>query len=113
MAVDGPLDVVQYDIFSYGFMAWVVLGPILDAAGVMSAPHHYGAALGNYYSGHLAGAIEGFSRVEWDEVRQLLCWHYLPPVVALFPTSKLYLVSCCSMVPVVVRLCALLSLGRW
>ena len=33
MATDGPLDIVQYDIFSYGFMAWVVLGPQLDAAG--------------------------------------------------------------------------------
>ena len=48
MAINGPVDVVQYDIFSYGFMPWVLLGPKLDAAGVMSAPHHYGAALGNY-----------------------------------------------------------------
>jgi L-rhamnonate dehydratase len=68
MATNGPLDVVQYDIFSYGFMAWVTLGPTLDAAGVLSAPHHYGAALGNFYSGHLTGAIQNFSRVEWDEV---------------------------------------------
>lgn len=71
MATNGPLDVVQYDIFSYGFMAWVDLGQKLDAAGVRSAPHHYGAALGNYYSGHLTGAIQGFVRVEWDHVRRV------------------------------------------
>ena len=72
MATNGPLDVVQYDIFSYGFMNWVSLGPQLDEAGVMSAPHHYGGALGNYYSGHLTGAIQGFARVEWDEVSWML-----------------------------------------
>jgi L-alanine-DL-glutamate epimerase-like enolase superfamily enzyme len=67
-ARDGLIDVVQYDIFSYGFTPWLATGRQLDAWGRRSAPHHYGAHLGNYYAGHLAGAIGGFTFVEWDEV---------------------------------------------
>ena len=44
----GLVDVVQYDIFSYGMTRWLTLGRELDAAGVRSAPHHYGAHYGNY-----------------------------------------------------------------
>ena len=64
---DGLIDVVQYDVFSPGFTRWRKLGPELDAAGVHSAPHHYGAGLGNYVTGHLAPAIRNFTFVEWDE----------------------------------------------
>ncbi len=67
-ARDGLIDVVQYDIFSYGFTPWLMTGQQLDSWGRRSAPHHYGAHLGNYYAGHLAGAIDGFTFVEWDEV---------------------------------------------
>lgn len=63
----GLVDVVQYDIFGYGFTRWLALGKQLDAAGVRSAPHHYGGLFGNYASGHLAAAIRGFTFVEWDE----------------------------------------------
>jgi L-rhamnonate dehydratase len=63
----GLLDVVQYDIFSYGFTRWLTLGRELDAVGVRSAPHHYGGHYGNYAACHLAGAIRHFSYVEWDE----------------------------------------------
>jgi L-rhamnonate dehydratase len=59
--------VIQYDIFSYGFSCWLVLGRELDAAGVRSAPHHYGGHYGNYAACHLAAAIRQFSYVEWDE----------------------------------------------
>jgi L-alanine-DL-glutamate epimerase-like enolase superfamily enzyme len=37
----GLLDVIQYDIFSYGFTRWLALGRQLDAVGVRSAPHHF------------------------------------------------------------------------
>jgi L-alanine-DL-glutamate epimerase-like enolase superfamily enzyme len=63
----GLIDVLQYDIFSYGFARWLALGSELDAANVRSAPHHYGGHYGNYVAGHLAGAIERFTYVEWDE----------------------------------------------
>jgi L-alanine-DL-glutamate epimerase-like enolase superfamily enzyme len=63
----GLLGVIQYDIFSYGFTRWLALGRELDAAGVRSAPHHYGSHYGNYAACHLAGAIRHFSYVEWDE----------------------------------------------
>lgn len=66
-ARDGIVDVVQYDIFGYGFTPWLALGRQLDAWGVRAAPHHYGRHLGNYVSAHLAGAIDGFTFVEWDE----------------------------------------------
>lgn len=63
----GLLDVIQYDIFSYGFTRWLALGRQLDVVGVRSAPHHYGGYYGNYAACHLAGAIQRFSYVEWDE----------------------------------------------
>lgn len=67
-ARQGHVQVVQYDIFSHGFSNWLRTGAQLDAWGVRSAPHHYGRHLGNYVSGHLAGAIERYAFVEWDEV---------------------------------------------
>ena len=60
---------VQYDYFGYGFTRWLETGRRLDEWGVRSAPHHYGGHYGNYVSGHLAGAIERFTFVEWDEAR--------------------------------------------
>jgi L-rhamnonate dehydratase len=63
----GLVDVLQYDIFSYGFTPWLALGHQLDSWGIRSAPHHYGRHLGNYVSAHLAAAIDGFTFVEWDE----------------------------------------------
>jgi L-alanine-DL-glutamate epimerase-like enolase superfamily enzyme len=66
-AHEGVVDVIQYDIFSYGFTPWLALGRQLDAWGVRSAPHHYGGLYGNYAASHLAGAINNFTYVEWDE----------------------------------------------
>ncbi len=63
----GFVDVVQYDIFSHGFGNWLDTGAQLDGWGARTAPHHYGRHLGNYVSGHLAGAVKGFTFVEWDE----------------------------------------------
>lgn len=63
----GAVDVIQYDIFSYGFTNWLLLGQQLDGWNLRSAPHHYGGFYGNYAAGHLAGAIGRFSYVEWDE----------------------------------------------
>ncbi len=67
-ARQGRVDVVQYDIFTHGFSNWLRTGAQLDAWGARSAPHHYGRHVGNYVSGHLAGAIEGYTFAEWDEV---------------------------------------------
>lgn len=64
----GLINIVQYDIFSYGFTAWIHLAQQLDEWGVRSAPHHYGGHLGNFVSCHLAPAAEHFEFVEWDEV---------------------------------------------
>jgi L-alanine-DL-glutamate epimerase-like enolase superfamily enzyme len=66
-AVQGVVDVVQYDVFRPGFSRWMELGPQLDAAGVRSAPHHYGEPYGNYAGCHLAASIQRFEGVEWDE----------------------------------------------
>jgi L-alanine-DL-glutamate epimerase-like enolase superfamily enzyme len=65
-ARDGMVQVIQYDIFSHGLTEWMRLGPILASWGVSVAPHHYGAHLGNYVSGHLAPAAPTFAFVEWD-----------------------------------------------
>ena len=66
-AKDGLIDIVQYDIFRPGFSRWLELGPELDAAGVGTAPHHYGGHYGNYVSCHLAARVERFELVEWDD----------------------------------------------
>jgi L-alanine-DL-glutamate epimerase-like enolase superfamily enzyme len=66
-AREGLVDVIQYDIFGYGLTRWLALGRELDAAGVRSAPHHYGGHYGNYAGCHLAGALQRFTFVEWDE----------------------------------------------
>jgi len=66
-AAGGAVDVIQYDVLRPGFGRWLELGPQLDAAGVRSAPHHYGEPFGNYAACHLAASIERFEGVEWDE----------------------------------------------
>jgi L-alanine-DL-glutamate epimerase-like enolase superfamily enzyme len=66
-AREGLVDVVQYDIFGFGFTAWLELGRRLDAWQVRSAPHHYGRLVGNYAAAHLAAAVDGLAFVEWDE----------------------------------------------
>ena len=66
-AREGVIDVVQYDIFGYGFTPWLALGRTLDAWGVRAAPHHYGGHYGNYAACHLSPSIRGFTWVEWDE----------------------------------------------
>lgn len=66
-AQDGVVDVINYDIFSHGFGALLRTGQQLDEWGVQTGPHHYGGMIGNYVTGHLAGVVERFAFVEWDE----------------------------------------------
>ncbi len=67
-AREGVIDVLQFDIYGLGFSGWLNTGRQLDAWGARSAPHHYGTHIGNYSACHLAGAIQNFMYVEWDEV---------------------------------------------
>ncbi len=66
-ARDGFVDIIQYDIFSHGITNWLETGAQLDGWNVGTAPHHYGRHIGNYVSGHLAAAVDGFLFIEWDE----------------------------------------------
>ncbi len=66
-AHEGVVQVIQYDIFSHGITRWLRIGRDLDARGVRTAPHHYGAHYGNFVSGHLASGVKGFTFAEWDE----------------------------------------------
>jgi L-alanine-DL-glutamate epimerase-like enolase superfamily enzyme len=63
----GLIQVIQYDIFGYGFTPWLQLGQQLDGWGVRTAPHHYGGFYGNFASCHLVSAIEHFAFTEWDD----------------------------------------------
>lgn len=65
-AMEGLVDVIQYDLLDYGFGAWVSLGAKLDGAGRLSAPHNYGGPYGNYATAHLAPRIKGLRFIEWD-----------------------------------------------
>jgi L-rhamnonate dehydratase len=67
-ARDKIVDVVQYDIRQYGFSRWLEFARQLDAWGVLSAPHNYGSAFGEYASCHLAAAIQHFAFVESDVI---------------------------------------------
>ena len=66
-AREGIVDVLQYDIYGHSITYWLETGRRLDEWGARSAPHHYGGHYGNYAACHLAGAIRGFTYVEWDE----------------------------------------------
>jgi L-alanine-DL-glutamate epimerase-like enolase superfamily enzyme len=66
-AMQGIIDIVQYDVFRPGFSWWLEMGSQLDADGVRSAPHHYGEPFGNYAACHLAAAVQKMEGVEWDE----------------------------------------------
>ncbi len=66
-ARDGVVDVIQYDYAGTGFTRWLGIGRLLDGWGAKAAPHHYGGLYGNFVSGHLAGAMQNFTFVEWDE----------------------------------------------
>jgi len=65
-ARDGVVDVVQYDIHSYGFGRWASLGASLDGSGIHLAPHAYGGGVGPHVICHLAGMVNGMGLVEWD-----------------------------------------------
>ena len=67
-AREGLVDVIQYDIFGYGALRWLALGREIAETAICTAPHHYGAHLGNFITGHLAPALPRFEFVEWDEV---------------------------------------------
>lgn len=67
-ACAGMVDVVQYDLLTYGMSHWLKVGRQLDRWGAKSAPHNYGCAFGCYASCHLAAALAHFSFVEWDPI---------------------------------------------
>ena len=73
-ARDGFVDIIQYDIFSHGMTSWLETGARLDEWNVKTAPHHYGRHIGNYVSGHLAAAVDGFLFIEWDECTLPIRW---------------------------------------
>ena len=62
------VDVVQYDIYSYGFGRWQALANTLAAEGTYAAPHSYGNGIGYYVICHLAKVTTNSPMVEWDEV---------------------------------------------
>lgn len=67
-AMQGYVDVLQYDIIHPGFTHWLELGARLDEHGLLAAPHCYGNAYGIYALGHLSAAVRGFQFVEWDDI---------------------------------------------
>lgn len=66
-AKKGLINVLQYDLRSYGFFRWMKLGREMDRYGVLSAPHNYGGFYGNYAQVHFSTAIDGFAFAEWDQ----------------------------------------------
>lgn len=62
----GLIDVLQYDLRSYGFFNWMDLCRELEAFEILCAPHNYGGFYGNYAQGHFAAATDKFAFAEFD-----------------------------------------------
>ena len=62
----GLIDVVQYDLRSYGFFNLMELYAELEPFGTLCAPHNYGGFYGNYAQGHIASCTDYFAFAEFD-----------------------------------------------
>jgi L-alanine-DL-glutamate epimerase-like enolase superfamily enzyme len=65
-ARDGLIDVLQYNIFGYGFGRWAAVGAELAAKGVAVSPHTYGGGISPHVSAYLAMLTDAVQFVEWD-----------------------------------------------
>jgi L-alanine-DL-glutamate epimerase-like enolase superfamily enzyme len=65
-AKKGIIDVIQYDLRSYGFFNWMELSEELEPYDILFAPHNYGGFYGNYAQAHFAAATGKFTSAEFD-----------------------------------------------
>jgi L-alanine-DL-glutamate epimerase-like enolase superfamily enzyme len=65
-AKQGFIDVIQYDLRSYGFFRWLELCAELEPCDILTAPHNYGGFYGNYAQAHFAAAAGNFALGEFD-----------------------------------------------
>jgi L-alanine-DL-glutamate epimerase-like enolase superfamily enzyme len=65
-AKNGLIDVVQFDLRSYGFFNWMELCKELEPFNILCAPHNYGGFYGNYAQGHFAACTDSFASAEFD-----------------------------------------------
>jgi L-alanine-DL-glutamate epimerase-like enolase superfamily enzyme len=65
-AKKGLVDVLQYDLRSYGFFNWMELCAELESFKILFAPHNYGGFYGNYAQGHFAACTGNFALAEFD-----------------------------------------------
>jgi L-alanine-DL-glutamate epimerase-like enolase superfamily enzyme len=65
-AKKGIIDVLQYDLRSYGFFNWMELCRDIEPFGILAAPHNYGGFYGNYAQAHFAAAAKNFALAEFD-----------------------------------------------
>ena len=64
----GYIDVLQPDIVWDGLTFWLKYARMLDADGILSAPHNFGSMYGNYATVQVAPFIQHFTFAEWDEM---------------------------------------------
>jgi L-alanine-DL-glutamate epimerase-like enolase superfamily enzyme len=65
-AKKGLIDILQYDLRSYGFFKWMELCAELESFKILYAPHNYGGFYGNYAQGHFAACTDNFAFAEFD-----------------------------------------------
>jgi L-alanine-DL-glutamate epimerase-like enolase superfamily enzyme len=65
-AKKGLVNILQYDLRSYGFFNWMELCDEIEPSGVLCAPHNYGGYYGNYAQAHFAAATNCFVMAEID-----------------------------------------------
>jgi L-alanine-DL-glutamate epimerase-like enolase superfamily enzyme len=65
-AKKGIIDVLQYDLRSYGFFNWMELCREIEPFGILAAPHNYGGFYGNYAQAHFAASAKTFALAEFD-----------------------------------------------
>jgi L-alanine-DL-glutamate epimerase-like enolase superfamily enzyme len=65
-AEKGLVDVLQFDLRSYGFFNWMELCRKIEPFSILCAPHNYGGFYGNYAQAHFAACTGSFSLAEFD-----------------------------------------------
>ena len=67
----GLVDIVQYDMRSFGFSAWLELASRIDEWGGLCAPHCWGSLIDTFHQAHFARGISNFCYIECDTMRMV------------------------------------------
>ena len=62
----GLVEIVQFDMRSYGFSRWLSLASQIEPWGALCAPHSWGSHVDAFHQAHFARGVTNFSHIECD-----------------------------------------------